>query len=187
MGLAPSAAWTALPLHPLRLRDPSPTPAWAAPFRSIAKRVRGVGGQREREGGEGRAVIREGSSSRNGGDGGGDPPNGSWGQTHIWGLSKGLVFCLRFRQTSAQNWGKSVLFDQKARPILVFLFVPSLFPFCLKMAKICCFLPCKRAKKVGRKRGLCHFVAAHVGASMSALPRALQIRCFPCFQLSYRI
>ena len=71
MGLDPSAAWTALPLHPLRLRDPSPTPAWAAPSQSIAKRARGVGGKREGEGGEGRAVVREGSSSCNGGDGGG--------------------------------------------------------------------------------------------------------------------
>ena len=42
---------------------------------------------------------------------------------------------------------------EKARPILVALFVPSLFPFCLKMAKICCFCLSK-SQNVGRKRGL---------------------------------
>ena len=31
--------------------------------------------------------LREGSSSCNGGEDGGDPPKSNWGQTHIWGLS----------------------------------------------------------------------------------------------------
>ena len=43
---------------------------------------------------------------------------------------------------------------KKARPISVFLFASSLFPFLpLKIAKICCFCLAK-SQKVGRKRGL---------------------------------
>ena len=52
--------------------------------------------------------------------------------------------------------GKVDFSTKKARPILVGFFVPSLSPFCIKMAKICCFLPFKSQKKVGRKRGLRH-------------------------------
>ena len=54
------------------------------PSRSIAKRARRVG--EEREGGEGRALA--GGKGPPVALGVGGPPNGSWGQTHIWGLSK---------------------------------------------------------------------------------------------------
>ena len=80
------------PLHPpLHPRTPPPTPDWAAPSRSIAKRAKGGWGEegRSRRGGKGFG-LREGSSNCNGGWGG-DPPNTSWGQTHIWGLPKRTV------------------------------------------------------------------------------------------------
>ena len=41
---------------------------------------------------------------------------------------------------------------QKARPILVVLFVPSLFLFSLKMAKTCCFRPSKRQTSTQKTR-----------------------------------
>ena len=73
------------PSTALRLRT-SPTLAWAAPSRRIARRAKGGWGEGERVGREwlwleGRVLQLQG-----GGDGG-DPPEGSWGRTHIWGLS----------------------------------------------------------------------------------------------------
>ena len=84
VGLTPSAAWRPPPT-PLRPRTPPPPPppAWAAPSRSLAKRAKGGGGEEGRRG-RGWKGLREGSSNYNGGWG--DPPNTSWGQTHIWGL-----------------------------------------------------------------------------------------------------
>ena len=71
VGLAPSAAWRALP-HPPPLGPRTPPPHQPGPpLRSIAKRARGVGPRgRERVGREG-CGLREGSSSCNGGRGGG--------------------------------------------------------------------------------------------------------------------
>ena len=77
MWVWPQVPLEAPPLHPLSLWDPSPSPAWAAPSRSLAKRAKGGGGKREW--GKGPPITM--------GDGG-DPPNTSWGQTHIWGLPK---------------------------------------------------------------------------------------------------
>ena len=57
MGLAPSTAGgPSPPLFPAPRTLP-PTPDWAAPSRSIAKRAKGGGEKREGEGGEGRALA----------------------------------------------------------------------------------------------------------------------------------
>ena len=80
-----------------------------------AKRTKGGGGE---EGGRGRRGkgfgLREGSSNRNGGSGG-DPPNTSWGQTHIWGsqlfLDMDVVQTLKKKNVNKrpkQPCGKSV-------------------------------------------------------------------------------
>ena len=73
------------PSTPLRPRTPPPPPAWAAPSRSLAKRAKGGGGKSEGEGGEGGGLAWGKGPPITMGDGG-DPPNTSWGQTHIWGL-----------------------------------------------------------------------------------------------------
>ena len=81
VGLAPSTAGGPSPSTPPK--TPPPTPDWAAPSRTPGasqKKPRGVGG-RGREGFwlEGRVLQLQWGM-------GGDPPNTSWGQTHIWGL-----------------------------------------------------------------------------------------------------
>ena len=83
-GSGPKYRWRALPLHPPR--TPPPTPDWAAPSRTpgtLQKEPRGVGGRgRERAGREGLWVEGRVLQLQ---WGMGDPPNTSWGQTHIWG------------------------------------------------------------------------------------------------------
>ena len=87
VGLAPSTAGGPSPsIPPL---GPLPTPDWAAPSRTpgaLQKEPRRVGGRgRERAGREG--LWLEGRVLQlQLGMGGGDPPNTSWGQTHIWGF-----------------------------------------------------------------------------------------------------
>ena len=82
VGLAPSAAWRAPPLHLLAPWDPYPPPAWAAPPRALQKEPSGVGGRgKERAGSEG--VWLEGRVLQLQWGMWGDPPNTSWGQTHI--------------------------------------------------------------------------------------------------------
>ena len=87
MGLSPSTAGG--PSPSTSPRTPPPTPDWAAPSRTpgeLQKEPSGVGGRgRERAGREG--LWFEGRVLQlQWGMGGGDPPNTSWGQTHIWGL-----------------------------------------------------------------------------------------------------
>ena len=86
MGLAPSAAGRPPPpppcdLGPLPPHQPGPPPPGA-----LQKEPSGGWGEEGRRGRGGKGFgLREGSSNYNGGWGG-DPPNTSWGQTHIWGL-----------------------------------------------------------------------------------------------------
>ena len=82
VGLAASAAWKASPSTTL---CPS-TSAWAAPSQSIVKRATGVGrGRRERVGREGLCLEGRVLELRWGGLG--VLSKGSWGRTHILGLS----------------------------------------------------------------------------------------------------
>ena len=88
MGLAPSAAWSPPPSTPLRPRIPPPAPGPPPPG-ALQKEPRGVGGRgTERAGREG--VWLDGRVSPITMKDGGDPPNTSWGQTHIWGLLSNL-------------------------------------------------------------------------------------------------
>ena len=57
VGLAPSASWRAFPLQPPCTLGPLPHTSPGRPLPCTAKRVRGVGGKREGEGGKGRAVA----------------------------------------------------------------------------------------------------------------------------------
>ena len=88
--LGPPSAQVPLegPPPPPPPRTPPPTPDWAAPSRTpgaLQKEPRGVGGRgRERAGREG--LWLEGRVLQLQWGMGGDPPNTSWGQTHIWGL-----------------------------------------------------------------------------------------------------
>ena len=90
MGLAPSGAWGALPLHP---PYPIPHASQGRPLlQNPKKRSQGCGEKEGggRYGGKGWG-LREGM--------GGTPPKSSWGQTHIWGLS-----------IESQGWKRSVAF-----------------------------------------------------------------------------
>ena len=79
-GLAPSAAWRALPDH---LREPPPPRQPRSPIPEHCQKSQGGGGREG--GGEGRALA--GGKGPPVASGWGCPPNSSWGQTHIWGLS----------------------------------------------------------------------------------------------------
>ena len=85
--------WPQVPLGgppPPPPRTPLPHQPGPPPSRSLAKKSQGACGEEGRKGRGGKGFgSREGSSNYNGGWGGG-PPNTSWGQTHIWGLPKGL-------------------------------------------------------------------------------------------------
>ena len=83
-GSGPKCGLEAPPPPPPCALGPLPPPAWAAPSRSLAKRAKGGGRRKERAGREG--VWLEGRVLQLEWGMGGDPPNTSWGQTHIWGL-----------------------------------------------------------------------------------------------------
>ena len=89
VGLAPSNRWRALPSTPPCTLGPLPHTRLGRPVPEHCKKSQ-EGGKREGEGGEGRGFgLRKGPpiAMRDGGD----PPNTSWGQTHIWGLPNAFV------------------------------------------------------------------------------------------------
>ena len=86
VGLAPSAAWRAPPPPPPCALGPLPLTSLDCPLPEPCKKSQEGLGKEGRRGRGGKGFgLREGSSNYNGGLGG-DPPNTSWGQTHIWGL-----------------------------------------------------------------------------------------------------
>ena len=86
MGLAPSAAWTALPPSTPLAHGPLPHTSLGHPLPEHCKKSQGVGGKKGgRVGREG--LWLEGRVLHSQWGFGGDLPKGSWGQTHIWGLS----------------------------------------------------------------------------------------------------
>ena len=143
VGLAPSAAWRALPLQPPVRRLPQASPA---------KRARGGGGWGE----EGGRVVREGLRL----EGRvlqlpwrGHPPKGSWGQTHIWGALNlvmkgnvlpflGVLFFLVFFSNqghSLLSWVFLVTFISFCRLCLGSEWVKN--PWCLGLFSLVFFLP----------------------------------------------
>ena len=69
-----------------------------------------------------------------------------------------------------------MFFDQeKTRPILIVLFVPSLSTFCLKMGKTCCFA-FQEGKEEGRKWGL-RLIHVIFSAKCASCVNLLQFSC----------
>ena len=85
VGLAPTGDRRPPPPPPPCTLGPHPPHQPGPPPGALQKEPRGVGEEGRRGRGGKRFGLREGSSNYNGGWGG-DPPNTSWGQTHIWGL-----------------------------------------------------------------------------------------------------
>ena len=101
-------------------RTPPPTPDWAAPSRTpgaLQKEPRGVGGRgRERAGREG--LWLEGRALQLQWGMGGDPPNTSWGQTHIWGLPMCQISRYRPKGVLGKGVGNASEIDVSYMPAL---------------------------------------------------------------------
>ena len=108
-GSGPKYRWRALPLHPAW--DPSPPHQTGPPRPGLPEHGKksqgGLGGRgRERAGRKG--LWLEGRVLQlQWGDGGGDLPNTSWGQTHIWGLPKLPYSCSHFRRLPSSGKEKT--------------------------------------------------------------------------------
>ena len=85
-GSGPKCCLEAPPPPPPCALRPLPPTSLGRPLPEPCKKSQGGWGEEGRRGRGGKGFgLREGSSNYNGGRDG-DPPNTSWGQTHIWGL-----------------------------------------------------------------------------------------------------
>ena len=86
VGLAPSAAWSPPPLPPPYALGPLAPTSLGRPLPEPCQKSQGGWGEEGGRGQGGNGVWLEGRVLQLQWGMGGDPPNTSWGQTHIWGL-----------------------------------------------------------------------------------------------------